>query len=226
MKSGIRSGYFYFPVWMLLAATLLLNGCAIFGKGGPFRGGEPPRLVATLQSVQEDYEEAALETAGIEEALSELDVSDVLDLEQAYQAFSESAERIQETGKRLIVHADEMHFSGASYLVESGKSPTACVYPRLREPEDSIAAEYGAYFNAIADKSWQVKRALRAYQFDVSQIRNYLSTNLTLGGVEAMAPVIRKAQVDGDSLEESLRQALAAIELAKVAKARAALPSP
>ena len=207
----------YLVTSMILAA-IVLNGCAVVGIGQR----QPPRLVATLASVQDDYQQAALETAGTEEAINELVVSEPIDLEQAYQAFAESVDRIQQTGKRLITHADEMHFSGASYLVDSGKAPTACVYPRLRQPEDAKAAEYGEYFNAIADEGWEVKRAFRAFEFDISQLKDTLSMSRKRNMVQGMTPIIRKAQADGESFRESLADALAAIERAKLVQSQAA----
>lgn len=213
MKSGIWQAVILMS--SLLAATVSLNGCALFGKG------EPTRMVATLQSVQDDYHEAILEIRGAEEALHELTVSEIADLEQAYRAFAESVERMEGAGSRLVTHADEMHFSGASYLVESGKPPTACPYPRLRQPEDAREAELGAYFNPLADEGWGVKRAYRAYQFDLTSLRDVLSTELTPRTIDAMAPIVRKAQADGVSLREALQRALAAAERAKTAAAQA-----
>jgi len=208
-------------VTMLFATTVLLSGCTVF------RAKDRSGMVATLQSVQDDYKEAGLETEATLEALNELAVSDPVDLDQAYQAFSESVDRIQWTGQRLVVHADRMHFGGASYLVESGRSPTACVYPRPRLPEDTKAAELGDYFDAIADEGWFVKRAFRAFQFDITQIRDHLSNHLNPNGVAAMDQIIGKAQVDAESLKESLQQARAAIERAKSATEQAVhLPPP
>lgn len=217
MKSGISAVCAL--ISSLLLATMLLNGCAVFGRG------EPARMVATLQSVQDDYQETALGTKAVAESLNELVVTEVVDLAQAYRVFSERVDRIQATGRRLMVHADEMHFNGPSYLVESGVPPTACPYPRLREPGDVQAAQLGAYFDPIADESWEVKRAFRAYQFDVTRVRDALSANLTPRTVEAMSPIIRKAKLDGDSLREALRRALAAIEKAKTVMPQAAPPS-
>jgi hypothetical protein len=214
MKSRIRPAALL--ALMLLATALSLAGCASFGKG------QSSKIVATLQSVKDDYNQAELQAEITEGALNELNVSADVDLKQAYDTFSESVDRMQAAGKPLIIHADAMYFRGESYFVESVKSGTACVYPRQIEPGDKQAAELGAYFNAISEEGWEVKRAFRAYQFDISQIQDYLSRNLTPKGIETITPIIDKAKVDGDSLKESLEQALAAVERAKTAKVQAA----
>lgn len=201
------------PASLLLVTMVLMTGCAGFGKG------EPVRMTATLQSVEDDLKMAEQETEATADALNELVVSDVADLEQAYGSFSDLVRGMQSTGERLMVHADEMRFQGAGYLVESEKSATACVYPRLRRPEDKTVADLGHYFDAIAQEGWDLKRAWRAYEFDISQIDDSISKKLTPKSVEAMTPFIRKAKVDHDSLKEALDQALAAIARAKAAKA-------
>lgn len=210
MKSRIRPAALLAS--MLMISTLSLTGCAMFGRG-------EPRMTATLQSVQDDFNQAELEAEETQDALIELEYSDIADLKQAFEAFSESADNLLWTGEHLIIHADEMHFQGDSYLVESEVSATACVYPRLRRPEDKTVADLGPYFDAIADQSWDVKRAWRAYQFDISQIEYSLSANLTPVKVQAITTIFQKAKVDGVSLKESLEQALANIEAAKAAKA-------
>jgi len=214
MKSATMRAFTLFS--LLLASAVLLNGCAVFGRS------EPGRMVATLQSVQDDYSEAALDAKATEEALDELVVSEVADLEQAYRVFALRVSKMQTTGDRLITHGDEMHFSGPSYLVESNQSPTACLYPRQRLPEDTKAAELGRYFYAIADEGWEVKRTFRAYQSGLIRLRDVLSTNLAPITVVAMSPIIRKAKVDSDSLTAALNRALSAIQKAKAATAQAA----
>jgi hypothetical protein len=215
MKSNI--GRIALLVTLIAATTLLSGGCAMFGTH------KPSTATATLQSVQDDYDLAELLTEDTEDALDELAVSPDVDLEQAYDAFSESAYRLQLAGRPLIRHADAMHYAGASYLVESEKTPDACEYPRAKKLEKKKPADVGAFFDAIAEESWEVKRAYRAYQFDIGAIRDSLSTRLTPAAVEGLDPIIRKAKIDGYSLRESLEQAMAQIELAKANKPQ---PSP
>ena len=199
---------------MLLAATVSLAGCSMFAKG------EPAGATATLQGVQDDYTQAELQTEVTQEALEELNSSPDADLQQAYDTFRKSAATMLETGQRLVTHADETHFSGPSYFVASEKSETACLPARLPKLKGTQPAEIGSYFDAIAADAWEVKRAYRAFQFDLSQIQSYLSTELTPKSIDTMSLIFLKAKVDGDSLNYSLEQVLKALERAKTAQER------
>jgi hypothetical protein len=200
---------------VVLATVVLLSGCATSSVG------KAPNMVATLQSVKDDFNLMKLRTEATEDALIELSVSPDTDLKLAFGAFSNSVDQLQDAGKTMILHADAMHFEGQSYLVESEKSVTACVYPRLRVPGDRRPAELGEYFDAISEKSWEVKRAYRAYQFDVKQIQTELSYRLAPVNIGIISFMFDKAKVDSDSLLESLENALEAMEQAKTAKAQA-----
>lgn len=214
MESGIRSAALLTA--MFLATALYLAGCATPRN-------EQTKLPVTLQRAQQDYDQAIMRTEETEDTLNELTLAAEIDLKQAYDTFSRSADRMREAGKILVAHADAMHYRGAYYFVESGKSATACVYPRSGEPEDKGATELDSYFNAISEEGWEVKRAWRALQFDINQIQEYLFKYPTPKGIEAITFMIRKAKVDSDLLQASLEQALAALERAKTAKAQADL---
>ena len=199
---------------MLFVAAPSLTACTFFAKG------ESSRPTATLQSIRDEYSQALVQTEVTEDALDELSVSPDIDLPKAYDTFAQNVSSMQTTGNRLITHADEMHSQGAAYLVESEKSTTACVPIHLNNPYNQRTDELGAYFDPIAKESWEVKRALRAYQFDLSQIRNHLSRELTPKSIDIITPLIMKAKVDGESMKYSLELALTEIERAQIAKAQ------
>lgn len=207
-------------VSMLIATALYLVGCATQGNEAL------TKLPVTLQRAQQDYDQAKKQTQETEDALNELSLAADVDLKQAYLTFSESAHRMQEVGKILVAHADAMHYRGAYYFVESGNSATACALPLAGEREDKGATELDSYLSAIAQEGWEVKRAFRTYQFDIGQIRDYLYSYPTPKGIEAITVMMRKARVDGDSLQEALDQALAALERAKTAQAQARILPP
>ena len=198
---------------VLLVTMVTLAGCTLFGRG------QSAHPTATLQSVQDDYTMAQMQTEATEDALDEISASADVDLQQAYDTFAKSAGSVLETGNRLVTHADEMHFRGAPYLVESEQSPTACVFPPLRKSEGQQIEETGSYFGTISAEAWEVKRAFRAFQFDLDQIRGYLSGNLTPKTIDIISPIMLKAKVDADSLKYALEQALSALEQAQAAKA-------
>jgi len=203
---------------LLFATVLLLAGCASFGTGRTAGAGSS----ATLQNVEDDYRQALLQTAASEEALDGMAVAAEPDLKQTFAFFSTNRDKMEQVGSRLLTHADGMFFRGTYYFVESGKSLEACAFPRTARGEDQQSIDLGADFDAVSEAGGEVKRAFRAFQLDIEQIHDYLAANLTLNGVDSIEKILRKAKVDGDSLQDSLRQALAALQHAKTTLAQGA----
>jgi len=204
------------PAWFysvmatgLLASTLTTAGCAVLRT-------QSGAKTASLQTVQGDLEYAQLQTRETREALDELAVSHEKDLKRAYKAFSDRVGRMTTVGDRLVRHADGMDDQGGEYLVQTEKSATECQFPRLSETAGTRPLELGEAFEPIAHGGTLVKRAYREFESDISKIRDSLSKQTTPRGVENIALFIRKAQVDGESLNYTLERALSAVEKAKL----------
>ena len=213
MKPSIR--YAVVLTFVTFAATTLLGGCASIGIG---RAKEAPS--ATVQGVADDSQLAQLQTAATQEALDGLTIASDPDLKQAFDYFTANQEKMEQLGKRLIMHSDGMFYRGTFYFVESGKSLEACAFPRTGRTDDQRSIDLGEDFDAISLAGGGVKRAYRAFQSDIELIRYYLANNLSPVGIDNLDQMLRKSKVDSASLQSALRQALRAVEHAKTALAR------
>lgn len=204
------------PAWFysvmatgLLASTLSTAGCAVLRT-------QPSAKTASLQAVQGDLEYAQVQSRETREALDELAVSHEKDLKRAVKAFSDRVGRMTTVGDRLVRHADGMDDQGGSYLVQTEKSATECQFPRLSETAGTRPLELGEAFEPISQGGTLVKRAYREFEWDISRIRDSLSRHATPRGVENITLFIRKAQVDGESLNYALERTLSAVGKAKL----------
>ncbi|ACH39316.1 hypothetical protein Gbem_2304 [Citrifermentans bemidjiense Bem] len=194
-------------------SSLCLAGCA--GGRFTFRANNS----ASLQTVEADLEYARLQAENTREALDELVFANPPDLERAYRDFADKAMSMNLVGERLVRHADSMEYQGSSYLVEPEKSATECQFPRLSNTGRTKPLELGPAFDPIAAKAISVRRAYRAYESDLSNIRSILSTHQTTKGIEVVDIFIKKAAVDEESLTEALEQAQALVQDAEKAAA-------
>jgi hypothetical protein len=196
--------------WLALTAfAISLSGCATWWSG--WREGKS----ASLQTVQDDLQYAQLKTRETRAALSDLAFADGADLPRAYRAFRDEANTMNGAGTRLVAHANGMHYKGNSYLVEAESAAGQCRYPRLSKSARMPRMELGDAFEPIAEQGEQVQRALRSFAFDIAAIDDYLSRNLSEGGVRDMEIFFRRSEVDGDNLSYALEQALDAVERAE-----------
>jgi hypothetical protein len=217
MKSTTRCLSLLAP---LFYAAMLLNGCASISMG------RTASSSATLQAVADDYRQARLQTAATEESLEGLAIAPDPDLSQSYYYFSQQRDKMEQIGSRLIAHADGMFLRGTYYFVESGKSLEACAFPRVGKTEDQHGIDLGQDFAVISQAGGEIKRAFRAFQVDIEQIQGFLANNLTPNGVDSIEPILRKAKVDSESLQDALRQALSALEHAKTTLSQTIPPPP
>jgi len=201
---------------LFFSAALLLAGCASLGM----RPAAPPG--ATIQTVEDDYRQAQLQVAATQDALDGMVVSADLDLRQSFDYFTSNLAMMEQIGKRLVAHADGMFYRGSYYFVESGKSLEACAFPRSGRTDNQRGVDLGESFYLVSESGGAVKRGFRAFQFDIEQIHDYLAGNLTPVGIDTLEQILRKAKVDSDSLEKTLRQAQTTLERAKTTLAQQA----
>jgi hypothetical protein len=199
-----------FIIW---AAALIPAGCSWIGIGVHTSTGTGTS--ATLQGVTDDYQQAQTQTAATVEALEGLSIADLPDLKQAYGYFSANQHMMEQIGERLIRHADGMFFRGSYYFVESGRSLEACAFPRTGKTDDLRSVDLGEDFDALSGAGGEIKRAFRAFQFDIRQIREVLVNHLNLSTIDTIGFLTQKARVDSESLQNALRHALTTLEHAK-----------
>jgi len=207
-----------------LAAALFLGGCLNLGCGCPpcDQSQFPPATAsATLQNVQDDYARAEQQTEATADALTELSLSPTQDLPQAFATYCENWQKMQSTGDPLIRHADGLHFNGASYLVEPAPA-IAC--PAPGQPRVTMQVNnLGDFFEPVAESSWEVKQAYRAYQADIDQFHDdRCGKPVTPALISGLRFFFLKSQIDSDRLVEALKEAQAVIYEAKSAKPQAA----
>uniref|UniRef100_C6E7A6 Lipoprotein n=1 Tax=Geobacter sp. (strain M21) TaxID=443144 RepID=C6E7A6_GEOSM len=204
------------PIHLILVvgcvfSSLCLAGCA--GGRITFHANNS----ASLQTVEADLQYARLQAESTREALEEMVFADPPDLGRAYRDFDEKATRMNLVGERLVRHADGMEYQGSSYLVEPEKSATECRYPRLSDTARTKPLELGGAFDPIAAAAISVRRAYRAFESDLSNIRSILSIHQTTKRIEIVDIFIKKAAVDEESLNEALGHAQALVQEAKTA---------
>ncbi|HJV34812.1 hypothetical protein [Geomonas sp.] len=217
MSSRIRQTGFL----MALLASFAVSGCA--HQAAPPEAAQLPEHTATLQGIEEDYDRADLQVDSTQQALEDLYVSPVADLQQAADSFRRNARMMLALGDPLIRHGDGMHYQGPTYLVERRELPPACPVPGEPMVIGVGTANLGGYFEALADDAWEVKRAYRLYQFDIEQISGVLNSNIASGTVrpvtvKGLELMVRKARIDSEYLKEALEAADGAIEQASAAR--------
>lgn len=215
MKPSIQSVAYIFTGLALAVAGM--TGCSSTGIQ------RSEKATTTMQAVDNDITLVLTQLDATGASLDELTKPGQSDVKKAFVSCTDDISKIEKMERRFAVHADEMKARGKDYFDEWRKEGNDFKNPQVRELSEKRRAELGEIYDRIAEQSVGVKQPFKAYVSDVKDIQAYLSNDLTSKGVDAIAPISRKAVDDGSTLKSALRSLKTAIERARAEMSQAGL---
>jgi hypothetical protein len=191
---------------LLLGAYTCLTGCATTGID------RATKTTNSMQSVESDYRQASIRIDAANASLDNLVKLSQGDTKKAFNAYSDNVDKMERLGKRLDMHTEMMRTRGNEYLKDWESSYTS---PEIRELSEQRRIEVRENYARIPEASIGVKGALKSYLADISDIRTFLSNDLTPKGIDSIRPIAQRAVTDGDNLKETIKPVLAAIDRVK-----------
>jgi hypothetical protein len=196
---------------MLLGAITILSGCATTGMD------RATKSTNSMQTVEGDYKQASLQIDATRGALDNLIEPVQTDVKKSYAGYAENVDKMEKVGKQLESHSEKMRTRGNDYFMEWESSYTN---PEIRELGERRRIELRGVYSKIPEASIGVRDALKSYLSDIRDIQKYLANDLTPQGIQAVRPIAQRAQTDGDSLKETIRGVLSAIDRVKTEMTR------
>jgi len=194
---------------VFLGAITLLTGCATTPTTSMDRA---TKTTTSMQAVEADYKQASVQIDATSTSLEDLIKPGQTDMKKAYGAYAGNVEKMEQLGKRLDMHTEQMRSRGQAYFAEWETSYTS---PEIRELSERRRNEMREIYAKIPEASIGVSGALKSYLTDIKDIQTYLSNDLTPQGIETMRPMAQKAVTDGDNLKETIKPVLTAIDRVK-----------
>ena len=209
MKFKIKSIEFF--TVMLLGAITGLTGCATTGMD------RATRSTTSIQKVEEDYKQASEQIDVVRSSLERLFIPYQPKMKKAYDTYADDVKKMEELGKQLDIHTEKMKNRGNEYLIEWESSYTN---PEIRELSEQRRAEIREGYLKISVAGSGVKETLASYVTDITEIQKFLSNDLTPQGIDSIRPIAQRAAKEGDSLKESVKPELTAIDLVRTEMAQ------
>ncbi|MDD2582859.1 MAG: DUF2959 family protein [Desulfuromonadaceae bacterium] len=204
MKLRFQSAVYV--VTLLLGTITCLTGCATTGTD------RATKTTTSMQAVEEDYKQAPVQIDATRAALEELVKPNQTDMKKAYDVYTENVNKMEKLGKQLDKHTEEMSARGNQYFTEWESSYTN---PEIRELSERRRIEMRDGYAKISEASIGVKGALKSYLTDIREIQKFVSNDLTPQGIESIRPVSQTAVKDGETLKETIKPVLTAIDRVK-----------
>lgn len=204
MKSRIQSALL--STVAILGVLTYLPGCATTGMD------RATKTTDTMQVLQNDYRQASIQISATNKSLASLILPTQADTSKAYDVYTKDVKKMEDLGNRLNQHTEKMQNQRDAYFSEWESS---YANPDIQKLSEQRRIEMRAVYAKIPEASVGVKGALQSYLADTTEIQRYLSNDLTPQGIESIRPIARRAIMDGDRVQESIRSLLIAVDQAK-----------
>jgi len=204
-----KKTYGVFFASLLLAAVTCLSGCATTGMQRSEKTG------ATMKAVENDIHRAVAQVDVVAFSLENLIRPGLSDEKKTFKKYSDDVSKMEDLGKRLMDHSDKMSAQGKEYFEEWQKQGNSYTNTEIQTLSEQRRADLGAVYIKISEASVGAKGTFKDYMSDITEIKTYLSNDLTPKGIEAITPTAQKAVMDGEKLKESVKPILSAIGSAR-----------
>ncbi|MFH5830939.1 DUF2959 family protein [Halalkalibaculum sp. DA384] len=193
----------------IIAGFVMTAGCQSTGM----ERSDETRI--SLQTMDDDITSAIRQLDATGAALGEILRPGQPDLKKALEAFSDNAAKIVATETKFARHADELTEHGTDYFEEWQQEGTEYNNPKIQQLSDRRRSILGGVYGRISAQSTRIKDSFKTYASDITEIKVFLSNDLSANGVTAIAPIARRVISEGDSLKQAMQNVQSIIQSAR-----------
>jgi hypothetical protein len=168
-----------------------------------------------LRTVDNDIKLIVVKLDAIGASLDELTKPGQADVKRAFNVFSNNTSKIREMEKDFSKHADQMTSSAKTYFEAWDKDKNQYDNPEIQRSSDERREQLGNIYDRIKGYNKGVKEIFKTYTSDVTEIKSYISNDLTANGIMSIASMSDKAVRNGTLLKTELENLQSAIEDAR-----------
>ena len=199
---------------IVVTAAIGMTGCATTGME------RSARAQTSMTEVDRTIKSLSVQLDATGASLRELVKPNNPDVEEAFNLYSENVSKMEQLEKNFTKHTDEMNARGNDYFEEWQKEGEKYKNPRIQKLSEQRRIELSRIYGEIATSSIGVKEGLNSYVSDLTEIRTYLSNDLTPRGIHAIEPLAREVAGKGRWLKYEIMDIQAAVNRANAAMAQ------
>jgi hypothetical protein len=148
----------------------------------------------------------------VDAAMSSLDkilVTAAEDPRKAFKEFDKAVPRVEDTAKKAKKRAEDIQARGQAYFKDWEKELGAVNNPEIRKLAEERKVKLQATFNSIKTLMHPVRDEFNTWLSDLKDLQRYLSSDLTITGIDAAKSQIQKTKAGGLAVQTSMDQAIA-----------------
>jgi hypothetical protein len=181
-----------------LTTTALLTGCSTTGYQQADKTG------AGIAEFRQDINEAKTAVDETVKALGQVAVTANTDPRPAFKEYVKSVEDLESASARAKSQAETVKSQGQAYFANWEKQLAELKNPDIKKLAEQQKAKLQATFDDIKKVSAPLKAQFDPWLSDLNDLKNYLSNDLSISGVEAAKSLIKKTQNEGLEVQKSM----------------------
>ena len=186
------------------------------------------KAAASPQQLRADLVAARDQVDRILGALTELTSPTQADLKGAYTTYGEEVDRLNAHAQKIKLESDAMRQGREAYFAKWDAQVAATDNPTIRAAAEAKRTRLRAAQEKISADSTAAKDAYAPFMKDLQDTRAFLSKEVSKDTVSVLAPTVKKAQADGQTVKARLDALIADLDAVENAAdtAGAAIPPP
>lgn len=183
----------------LAAALAALAGCASksYDKGAA--------TATALESAAAATTQTSTRVTDVLGALNNLTFKSEGDLRKQYDAFVSASEKLNKSIETLGTKAATMRDAATAYSQNWSNQLATISSEELRARSTERMNEVTTKLNDMEASYLGVKNSLSPFTSDLKDIKTYLGTDLTVGGLASVKDVVSKTKADAVPLRDSIK---------------------
>jgi predicted nucleic acid-binding Zn-ribbon protein len=209
---------------LVLAALTLGSGTFLVGCQTPNAHQQAEKTGEGIASFRADVLNGKKAIDSTMASLDNVATTASTDPRKAFENYSKNVDNLESTAAKIRKRGQDMKDQGQAYFDQWQKELAEVKDPRIQYMAKKSRAKLTAAFDNIRDVTEPLKAQFDPWMSDLKDLRTYLSSDLTVNGIDAIKSQFKKTRSSGrevqksmDALVEELNSISAALNAAKEA---------
>jgi len=159
---------------------------------------------ASIAQFRQEITAAKLAVDDTVKSLGQVAVAANTNPRPAFEQYSKSLNNLEAMAAKAKARAADMNAAGQAYFANWEKELANLNNPEIKAMATQQRAKLQATFDSIRKAAQPLKEQFDPWLSDLRDLRQYLSNDLTISGVDAAKPIFAKTQAEGFEVQKSM----------------------
>lgn len=180
---------------------------------------------ASIAEFRDEIVNIKKETDATMTALDKVVTTAASDPRKAFKEFEKAVPRIDDAAKKAKKRAEDIKSRGQAYFKDWEKELATVSNPEIRKLAEERKARLQTTFDSIKTVMVPARDQFNTWLADLKDLHKYLSSDLTIEGVDAAKSLIEKTKAEGVAVQQTLDKVIGELNSIVAALTPAKVPA-